>query len=217
MDMLSDRSYRAVMEPLSKVDVPTSSWNDRKAATRSQIGAAASDLFLRRGFTAVTMEEIARAAAIQRSTLYTHFRDKDAILSEIAEQFIPDVLAVIATLPGPVPTADEVLHWVERFAALICDQPVPAELLLSTGHLDVLPSASHVFGRDMMKALAERLTAFSRAMLPGETFLLAWAHATLRELAYAVTYFARSPADPMSRDRLRVAASLLARFARLEV
>ena len=56
----------------------------KRAATHARICDAANTLFFDRGFSSVTMEEIAQAAGIRRSTLYLYFRDKDEILAAIA-------------------------------------------------------------------------------------------------------------------------------------
>ena len=75
--------------------------NSRKAATRARICDVANELFFTQDFNSVTMEEIAKAAGIRRSTLYLHFRDKEAILDAIAKAFIAKLRRVIERLPGP--------------------------------------------------------------------------------------------------------------------
>jgi len=56
---------------------------DRKRErTRSEIYSAAMNLFLRRGFEAVTIEEICAAADVARATFFLHFPTKDALLTE---------------------------------------------------------------------------------------------------------------------------------------
>lgn len=188
----------------------------RTDATRKRICDAASGLFRTCGFVAPTMAEIAEAAGIRRSTLYTHFRDKNAILAAIGDLLMPDLLAVMAELAGPVPTEEAVLAWLRRLAAMIGDRVGAAEIIMETGHLDAPPVASLAIGQAMLGTLASEIRAFARAQDPEETFLRAWAHATLREFGYALTYYARDPDDALADERLRVAAMLFARFARLE-
>ncbi len=54
----------------------------------------AVQLFMRKGFHATSMDEIARDAKISKLTLYTRFGDKDAIFAAVIErkcqEFIPD-------------------------------------------------------------------------------------------------------------------------------
>jgi AcrR family transcriptional regulator len=56
---------------------------DRKRErTRDEIYSAAMNLFLRRGFEAVTIEEICHAADVARATFFLHFPAKEALLTE---------------------------------------------------------------------------------------------------------------------------------------
>jgi AcrR family transcriptional regulator len=56
---------------------------DRKRErTRGEIYSAAMNLFLRRGFEAVTIEEICDAADVARATFFLHFPTKEALLTE---------------------------------------------------------------------------------------------------------------------------------------
>jgi AcrR family transcriptional regulator len=48
--------------------------------TRSRIADAALDLFVARGFTETTIDEIAQAAGVGRRTVFRHFPTKEAIL-----------------------------------------------------------------------------------------------------------------------------------------
>jgi AcrR family transcriptional regulator len=51
---------------------------------REEIVAVASRLFAERGVGATTMSEIARRSGLRQSSVYYYFRDKEAILGEIA-------------------------------------------------------------------------------------------------------------------------------------
>ncbi len=54
-------------------------------ATRTRILDAAYALFRRRGYTRVSMDEIAAATAVTKRTLYYHFRSKDELLAAVLE------------------------------------------------------------------------------------------------------------------------------------
>ena len=54
-------------------------------ATRTRILDAAYGLFRRRGYTRVSMDEIAAATAVTKRTLYYHFRSKDELLAAVLE------------------------------------------------------------------------------------------------------------------------------------
>jgi AcrR family transcriptional regulator len=67
----------------SSAQIATTSRRDRKRErTRGEIYSAAMNLFLRRGFEAVTIEEICDAADVARATFFLHFPTKEALLTE---------------------------------------------------------------------------------------------------------------------------------------
>jgi len=52
--------------------------------TKQAILAAAGQLFAERGFDAVTMREIAKAAGCSHTTIYIYFKDKEALLHQLS-------------------------------------------------------------------------------------------------------------------------------------
>lgn len=53
--------------------------------TRRRILDAAYALFRRKGFTRVSMDDIASAASLTKRTLYYHFKSKDTLLADVLE------------------------------------------------------------------------------------------------------------------------------------
>ena len=72
----------------------------KKERTRGQIYAAAMELFLARGFDAVTIDEICAAADVARGTFFLHFPAKDALLSEYGRQAFAELVAVVEGSKG---------------------------------------------------------------------------------------------------------------------
>ena len=92
MDNMS-KNGQCVQLKLSPVDMSSespraASLTPKKAKTRALICDTARELFFAHGFEATTMEQIASSAGTRRSTLYTHFRDKNQILTEIIYCFM---------------------------------------------------------------------------------------------------------------------------------
>ncbi|MFZ5816119.1 MAG: TetR/AcrR family transcriptional regulator [Bacillota bacterium] len=56
----------------------------RSEETKRAILEAARELFAARGFDAVTMREIAKAAGCSHTTIYIYFKDKEALLHQLA-------------------------------------------------------------------------------------------------------------------------------------
>jgi TetR/AcrR family transcriptional regulator of autoinduction and epiphytic fitness len=68
------RVQKKIAEPLP---------NLRRGGSREAIVAAATRLFLERGFGAVSMDELAAAAGLARRTLYNQFANKEEIFREM--------------------------------------------------------------------------------------------------------------------------------------
>jgi AcrR family transcriptional regulator len=72
--------------------------------TRNNILAAANRLFLRQGYTATSMRQIAELAGIGKATIYHHFSDKESVIMALLDQNMSrmnDVLERIRTETRP--------------------------------------------------------------------------------------------------------------------
>jgi AcrR family transcriptional regulator len=188
--------------------------NPRRAATRARICDTANALFFERGFAAVTMEEIAQAASIRRSTLYLHFCDKQEVLAAIAGDYTAKLRPVIAHLPGPQPTPVQIATWVDAMAEFVMRERAATELLVSLSHLPKAPAAAIAFGAAFKDMMASRLDVFRRALEPGEAMAFARAMAAVDGLGWALCHHARAGGDAISKARLTVAADTLSRLVR---
>lgn len=59
-----------------------------KVSTKDKIFQVSVDLFSEKGFNAVSIREIAREVGIRESSIYNHYKNKDAILDTIIEYFM---------------------------------------------------------------------------------------------------------------------------------
>jgi AcrR family transcriptional regulator len=90
-------------------------------AQRDAILVRAAELFARQGYPATSMNEVARACGLSKPALYHYFRDKDALLVEIAElhvrrlhELVDNVLA--KKLAPRVCLEQLILRFVEEYA-----------------------------------------------------------------------------------------------------
>ena len=79
---------------------PVSRRERKKGRTRADIYNAAMNLFVRRGFDSVTIEDICDAADVARATFFLHFPAKEALLIEYGERANDELAAAIAAYRG---------------------------------------------------------------------------------------------------------------------
>ena len=77
-----------------------------KQRTRERISQTATALFLERGFSEVTVAEVAAAAGVSKVTVFAHFPRKEDLLLDLAPEAVALVSAAVRDRPagvGPVP------------------------------------------------------------------------------------------------------------------
>ena len=75
------------------MEVKRRTQEERSAATRAALVAAARRLWAERGYAAVGTPEIATAAGVTRGAMYHQFEDKAALFAEVIERVEEDVTA----------------------------------------------------------------------------------------------------------------------------
>jgi AcrR family transcriptional regulator len=87
-------------------------YDDQRAA----ILAEAARLFARNGFVATSMNQVAEACSLSKAALYHYFRDKYALLIEIAEGHVQRLLEVIEEVEAEHPNcATRLPALIQRF------------------------------------------------------------------------------------------------------
>jgi AcrR family transcriptional regulator len=71
-----------------------------KTGTREKITDTAIDLFSRRGYEAVSVQDIADVVGIKKSSIYNHFKSKDEILQTILSYFSKELARTDAMIAG---------------------------------------------------------------------------------------------------------------------
>jgi AcrR family transcriptional regulator len=98
--------------------VSTEAPNGRRGSSREAIVDAAERLFLRRGFGAVSMDELAEAAGVARRTLYNQFASKEEIFRDMLLRVSRQLEAAF---PPGIETQGDVSNVLRLIARLILD------------------------------------------------------------------------------------------------
>ncbi|MCW2903307.1 MAG: transcriptional regulator, TetR family [Streptosporangiaceae bacterium] len=87
---------------------------------RTEILAAAAELFARRGYHGVSIGDLGRAVGLTGPALYRHFSGKDAVLAQmlldISERLLAEGSARAAAATTPGAALDALLRWHIDFA-----------------------------------------------------------------------------------------------------
>ncbi|CAJ61109.1 MULTISPECIES: TetR/AcrR family transcriptional regulator [Frankia] len=101
-------------------------------AKREAIMDAALGLFVRQGYAATTLDEIATATPVSRQTVYNHFGDKETLFRAVVDAHLAATLDVLreasSGLHGPLPDAETCLHDLARRLIAIAGNPRAASL-----------------------------------------------------------------------------------------
>jgi AcrR family transcriptional regulator len=108
----------------------------KKASTRRALVDTAARLFTERGVDATTMDDIARAAGMSRTSVFNYFGYKEMILCEIGARYVQEVAGpVLKDLDRP---AEAIFHDIaELLSALATREPaLIAAVARETTHPD---------------------------------------------------------------------------------
>jgi AcrR family transcriptional regulator len=98
----------------------------KKVRTRELIAETARTLFAERGFEAVTVAEIARAADVSQQTVFNYFPTKEDLVFWRLEAFEAELLAAIRDRPEGEPVIAAFGRFVRRPRGLLAEQDAAA-------------------------------------------------------------------------------------------
>jgi AcrR family transcriptional regulator len=163
----------------------------RKAARRSQILAAAHQVFAANAYEAASIGEIAARANCVEGTIYTYFRNKrelfDEVLAEYYDRLIADIEPRLQSIRS---TRDRLFFLVARHLQIAVDDPGVSRMIIreSRGHREYFGSKLHALNRRysqlLLRTLAQGIergelradlnTTMARDMLFGGLEHLVW-------------------------------------------
>lgn len=89
---------------------------EQRIRTRHLILQASIQVFCQKGYVNTSIEHVLQEANVSRAAFYSHFDGKQAVVTAIAENFIPSWIPIFVDF-GAVqnPTLDDVLTWARRY------------------------------------------------------------------------------------------------------
>lgn len=100
----------------------------QRAFTRERLVRAGAEVFERKGYLAVTVDDIVGAAGASRATFYLHFRTKADVLNELGSRLVPEVQELYSDLDHVLETGSReamrewmggALRWMEHHRAVM--------------------------------------------------------------------------------------------------
>lgn len=172
---------------------------------REQIVAAAAELFARRGFHGVGIDDIGAAVGISGPALYRHFRSKDAVLGQmlldISEKLLTGGRQRVAAVEDPAQALRTLVRWQVDFALA-----QPALITVQTRDLANLSETDQRQVRRLQRSYVEVWVAAIQQAVPGTS------EDTARAAAHAVFGLINSTPHSALPNRTETAA-LLERLA----
>src|SRR6202163_5068376 len=104
--------------------VPRSLRQARDLSTARRIVAAAEDIFAEQGLAGARMDEIARAAKVNKALLYYYFRSKEELFRFVLEALLSQLRAgVRAQSVGQVPPSKRLAGVIDNFFDFVQRHP----------------------------------------------------------------------------------------------
>ena len=134
---------------------PRPKWTRRPDARPREILDAALRVFATRGYNAASLEDVAAAAGVTKGTIYYYFKNKNALLTRLAESAgqaeVARIAALVNDASGP---ASAQLRLVMRRGFV---EPADDEdrRLLRVVYLALHADAPHLFARVVQRILTE--------------------------------------------------------------
>lgn len=111
----------------------------KKTKTRGDIIKAATKLFVSKGFDQTTMDDIAEAAEVSRSTLFRYFGNKEAMVFPHQDERLDIFIEIVSERPAdesPFATVRRgLLHLAEVFHSTREEMAVQHKIVTSSPHL----------------------------------------------------------------------------------
>lgn len=119
---------------------------EKKLATARQIRTVARELFLEKGYSQTSVEEIALAAGVSRAGLFNYYRGKPAILSALSADLEPRLVQLVQHYQArSLSTGDQIRQLFEYSAKILEQTAGLTRLLFVQGNSEGFPALQLAF------------------------------------------------------------------------
>jgi len=138
----------------------------KKLRTRQLIAETAARLFAERGFDAVPVAEVARAAEVSEATVFNYFPTKEDLIFQGMEAFEAELLAAVRDRPAGEPVVAAFGRFVLRIGGLLAagDEDSARRLVALNRMIAASPA---LLTRE--REILARYTASLAALIAGDT------------------------------------------------
>jgi AcrR family transcriptional regulator len=140
----------------------------RREARREAILRVAAPLFVRKGFAATSLDDVATALGLTRPAIYHYFTDKHQILLEIVERGFNNLSREARTIArGEGRAIDKLERIFHLHLSLVADDPQAIFLVIAEAG-DLAPSARAILKRRQLAYETVLTTLFEEAVTDGD-------------------------------------------------
>lgn len=146
-------------------------WTRRKEARPAEIIEAATEIFVRAGYAAANLDDVARQAGIAKGTLYRYFADKQSLFRAVVQQAIELNLATLETAGNGM--KGSIAELLPRLLALAADKSrggrAPALARMVIAESQAFPDLATIWHDNVVSRVLAMLTNLIRdAQIRGE-------------------------------------------------
>lgn len=133
--------------------------NERiRQMSREKILMAAMELFMKRGYHATSIDDVAKHAGISKGLLYNYYKGKEELLATMVEARVGEVAQVMEAAASKETPAEQLKHIVDGALDNVKDNPEVFRFYL---HLQTQPESDEVLAKYSKRLIEESARQFN--------------------------------------------------------
>lgn len=142
-------------------DTPIRRGRPRNAAKDEAILQAAGDLFMERGYEAVSLDAVALSAGVSKATIYARYADKDALFTAVLRNECERVVSTESFFTSPDQSPrDTLILLAQRFLELVTGEKAIKMNRVIVAEARRAPRVAELFYETAVLAIKNRVAAW---------------------------------------------------------